>query len=66
MTETTTNKSLSDAMYAMSLAKRIPDAELVEDFVRRYPLHAEALTEFAVELAIDAAVSRRPRARRAG
>lgn len=54
MTHTTTDKSLSDAMYAMSLTKRVPDAELVDDFVRQYPMHAEALTEFAIELAVDA------------
>ena len=41
-------------MYAMSLAKAVPDAELLDEFARRYPLHADALTEFAIELAIDA------------
>jgi len=45
---------LRDAMYAMSLAKPVPDAELLDDFVRRYPEHADALTEFAIELAVDA------------
>jgi hypothetical protein len=54
MTDTVTNITLRDAMYAMSLAKRVPDAELLDDFVRRYPQHAEALTDFAIELAIDA------------
>ena len=41
-------------MYAMSLAKAVPDAELLDEFARRYPQHADALTEFAIELAIDA------------
>jgi len=39
--------SLRDAMYAMSLAKAVPDAELLDEFARRYPNHANALTEFA-------------------
>ena len=54
MTYATTDKSLSDAMYAMSLAQRVPDAQLLDDFARRYPQHAEMLTEFAIELALDA------------
>jgi hypothetical protein len=54
MNQTMTNTPLRDAMYAMSLAKSVPDAELLDEFVRRYPEHAEALTDFAIELAIDA------------
>jgi hypothetical protein len=54
MIESMTNTPLRDAMYAMSLAKRVPDAELLDEYVRRYPQHANALTEFAIELAIDA------------
>lgn len=54
MTKTMTTTPLRDAMYAMSLAKPVPDAELLDEFVRLYPEHAEALTEFAVELAVDA------------
>lgn len=54
MSQTMTNTPLRDAMYAMSLAKPIPDAELLDEFVRRYPEHAEALTDYAIELAIDA------------
>jgi hypothetical protein len=46
--------TLRDAMYAMSLSKKVPDADLVEEFARRYPKYAGALTDFAVELAIDA------------
>ena len=48
-----TQTSLRDAMYAMSLAKAVPNAELLDEFARRYPQHADALTEFAIELAID-------------
>jgi hypothetical protein len=54
MNQTITHTPLNDALYAMSLAKAIPDAELLEEFVRRYPKHADALTEFAIELAMDA------------
>ena len=54
MTATKTNASLQDAMYALSLAKRVPDAELLDEFVRQYPQHADALTEFAIELTRDA------------
>jgi hypothetical protein len=54
MTQTMTTTPLRDAMYAMSLAQAVPDAELLDEFVRLYPEHAEALTEFAIELAVDA------------
>ncbi len=54
MNQTLTHTPLRDAVYAMSLAKPVPDAELLDEFVRRYPEHADALTEFAIELAVDA------------
>ncbi|HZE55148.1 MAG TPA: hypothetical protein VE111_18000 [Bradyrhizobium sp.] len=50
--------SLRDAMYAMSLAKAVPDAELLDEFARLYPRYADALTEFAIELAIDSLMHR--------
>jgi hypothetical protein len=53
---TTTERSpvtLEDAIYQLSLVKQVPDAELLDEFVRRYPEHATALTEFAVTLALD-------------
>ena len=53
-----TQTSLRDAMYAMSLAKAVPDAELLDEFARRYPQYADALTEFAIELAIDSLMHR--------
>jgi hypothetical protein len=53
MINTVTQTSQRDVMYAMSLAKAVPDAELLDEFARRYPQHAVALTEFAIELAID-------------
>ncbi len=51
---TTSAPTLRDALYELSMAKRIPDAELVEDVVRRFPEHAETVTAFAIELALDA------------
>jgi hypothetical protein len=54
MNQTMTNTPLRDAIYAMSLAKPAPDAELLDEFVRRYPQYADTLTDFAIELAIDA------------
>jgi hypothetical protein len=51
MTQVMTDKILRDAMYEMSLAKRIPDAALVDAFARQYPEYANALTEFAIDLA---------------
>jgi hypothetical protein len=53
-----TQTSLRDAMYAMSLAKAVPDAELLDEFTRRYPQYADALTEFAIELAVDSLMHR--------
>lgn len=54
--DTTGNEtSLQDVLYQLSIAQAVPDAELLEDFVRRYPEHAQALTDFAVELVLDAA-----------
>lgn len=45
---------LREALYALSMTQRVPDAELLDDVVRRYPAHANELTEFAIELALDA------------
>jgi hypothetical protein len=47
---------LRNALYELAVAKSPPDAELLDEFVRRYPEHATALTEFAIELALDAAM----------
>ena len=51
---TRTPTPLRDVLYALSLAKPIPDAEVLDDFVRRYPEYAAALTDFAIELVMDA------------
>jgi hypothetical protein len=49
------NTSLSDILYSFSLEKAVPDAELLDEYVRSYPEHAAALTDFAIELVVDAA-----------
>lgn len=46
-------KDESDVLYALALAMPVPDAKTLDEFVRKYPQHAEALTEFAVQLALD-------------
>ena len=45
---------LREALYDLSIAKHMPDAQVLDDVVRRYPQFAEELTDFAVELALDA------------
>lgn len=50
---TNSTKDVSDVLYALALAMPVPDAKTLDEFVRRYPQHAEALTEFAVQLALD-------------
>lgn len=50
---TESNRPLGEVLNALARAMPVPNAEILEDFVRRYPEHADALTEFAVELVID-------------
>lgn len=47
-------KDESYVLYALALAMPTPDPKTLDDFVRRHPQHAAALTEFAVELALNA------------
>lgn len=51
---TTRTNDLSEVLYALALAMPVPDANTLDEFVRRYPQHADALTEFAVDLALEA------------
>jgi hypothetical protein len=55
MTATNPPTALRDVLYSFWLAKPVPDARLLDEFVRRYPEHAAEITDFAIELAIDAA-----------
>jgi hypothetical protein len=47
--------SLKDVLYAFSMAQPIPNAELLDEFARRYPAHAATLTDFAVSIVLDVA-----------
>lgn len=44
---------LREALYALSLAKPMPDAQSLDDVVRQYPQFSDVLTDFAIELALD-------------
>jgi hypothetical protein len=54
MYATSSAPALRDALYELSMAKRVPDAETLDDVVRRFPVYAEELTAFAIDLALDA------------
>ena len=45
---------LRNVLYEFTLAKPVPDAALVDEFVRSYPEYASDLTEYAIKLALDA------------
>lgn len=45
---------LRDALYALSMAKAVPDAALLDDLVRRFPKFGSELTDHAIAIAIDA------------
>lgn len=53
MTSARTSPPLLDALYELSIAQDVPDAAMLDEIIARYPEHAEALTAFAVELALD-------------
>lgn len=47
-------RELREVFYALSIAREVPDATLLDEFVRRYPQFGEELTDFAIAVAIDA------------
>ena len=55
MSSVTTGRDplVREALYALSMAKRLPDAEVLDEVVREYPQFADELTDFAVEIALD-------------
>lgn len=55
MSTSNSTMQLRDVLYAFSLAKAVPDAPLLDEFVGRYPQYAAEITDFAIEVAIDAA-----------
>jgi hypothetical protein len=44
---------LEDVLYEFAIAQDRPDAGLLSEFIRRFPQHADVLTEFAVSLALE-------------
>jgi hypothetical protein len=46
---------LRSVLYAFSLETAAPDAAVLDDFVCKYPEYADELTDFAVEMILDAA-----------
>lgn len=53
MTETHNPMPLNDVLYAFALDERELSAEVLDDFIYKYPEHAHALTDLAIELAVD-------------
>jgi hypothetical protein len=45
--------SENDVLYEFALAYKHPDAQQLDDFARRFPRHADALTTLAIELALE-------------
>ena len=54
MSLTRSSLPLRDVLYTLSLDERELSADLLDEFIRIYPEHAESLTNFAIELAVDA------------
>jgi hypothetical protein len=49
-----TPTSLDDVLYELALTSTCPNADVINDFVRRYPEHSHEIVEFAAELALAA------------
>lgn len=45
--------SQRDVLYAFSMEEQDVNADLLDAYVRRYPAYAQALTDLAIELAMD-------------
>jgi hypothetical protein len=46
--------ALRNVLYEISMAKDVPDVELLDEFVRRFPEYAEAITAFVIEVVAEA------------
>jgi len=57
MTKTDT---LNTALHALAVAERTPSADCLEELISQYPEHADALTDMAIELALDAMTADEP------
>ena len=49
----TSTRTITDALYMLSLAHQTPDAKVLDELVRQYPEHAKELTEFVIALVVD-------------
>lgn len=49
---------LEVVLTELTLSQDTPDAALLDEYTRRFPEYAEALTSYAIELAVEAAVER--------
>ncbi len=45
--------TLEDVLHAFSIKQSVPDAKLLNEFVRRYPQYSEELTDLAAALVLD-------------
>lgn len=52
-----TTPTLDDVLEDLALTSAKPDAEVLGDFLRRYPHYAEEIVDFAAELAALAMAS---------
>jgi len=48
------SKPLRDVLYDFSLAQEVPNAELLDEYAKLYPHYAEELTEFAIDVFLEA------------
>lgn len=48
-----TNLPLDDVLYAFAVEEKDLNAELLDEYTREYPAYADALTELALELAMN-------------
>jgi hypothetical protein len=62
MNQTKPITPLRDVLYSFSLAKTTPDAELLDEYVRRYPGYASVLTDFAIEMIVESVTGETERA----
>ena len=53
MMPTRETSSENDVLYQFALSYEHPDARTLDEFVRRHPEHADALTTLAIELALE-------------
>lgn len=53
MSSTQNSLPLNDLLYSFSIDERGVNADLLDEYIRLYPQHARALTEFAIDVVVD-------------